>query len=739
MLVVASCWTLLAHPICGVARTIQTETIVNETSASSEQFSEENMGNLSDNQYTNQSNTGSNDHSSLEEEPNEFSDYLNIEDETTATDKSKKDIEMTGYFGTTEWVFSSNGDLRISSGKFDSGKFGSKGTFFSDTDKGDVKRIIFEGKVTANKNSSSLFQYFGSSLSKHGIKFVNLENFDTSEVENMSYMFAAFNSSYDAAGGSLDLSTFDTSKVTNMEGMFSGCTMLTNLNLSSFDMSNVTEKDDMFFGTLPRILTLGNKVNLSSDINLKNIPVTDNYTGKWANVGNGSIEVPAGEIRWTSEELVENYKSDNADTYVCEALGSAQVRYFDVATRRAIPGVPADMLTGIVGEQYEVAEKEVQGFKFKEYNPAPIGVFQNGSAENIVAWYIKNSANILVKNSTIYVGDEWNPENNFIKATDSEENDVPFNNISVDSSDVDVTNPGEYEVIYSYEDISVTSYVIVKENKAAVNVRDSILYIGEDSFWEPEDNFDSAFDKDGNIVKLSDIAVDDSQMDDPNITKPGEYDIKYSYAGKTSVAHISVREVKLALNVHDSTIYVGDKWKAEYNFDSAFDKDGNPVLLNSVTVSGNVDTNVVGIYPVTYSYLGISKIVEVSVKDKTLGLNVPETVDFGTYRLGDENKDLAWNKENIIEVQDEFNLGWQLVVSLLNTNHLDVSQYLFYNKQNIDMNGIEVSTGTGTEEISQNFQKEKTIYFDYSNVKGLREDKATLEWTLTPSIKGVEE
>ena len=47
---------------------------------------------------------------------------------------------------------------------------------------------------------------------------------------------------------SLDLSNFNTSKITDMTYMFNRCKSLTNINLSSFDTSNVSSLYDAFAG-----------------------------------------------------------------------------------------------------------------------------------------------------------------------------------------------------------------------------------------------------------------------------------------------------------------------------------------------------------------------------------------------------------------------------------------------------------------------------------------------------------
>lgn len=107
-----------------------------------------------------------------------------------------------------------------------------------------IQELRIEGKMRLPKDSSYLFHYpdnpyyntsnLNSSWIMHIIGF---ENMDTSDVENMRYMFCT---DYD-----LDLSTWNTSKVTNMQGMFSGCSGNITFG-ANFDTSNVTDMSHMF-------------------------------------------------------------------------------------------------------------------------------------------------------------------------------------------------------------------------------------------------------------------------------------------------------------------------------------------------------------------------------------------------------------------------------------------------------------------------------------------------------------
>ena len=97
-------------------------------------------------------------------------------------------------------------------------------------------------KVYLNTNSSMMF-FSGESEQKiKNILELDLSNFDTSKVANMSHMFNGMRNLT-----TLNLSNFNTSNVTNMGGMFFSMTNLTTLNLSNFDTSKVTNMGSMFY------------------------------------------------------------------------------------------------------------------------------------------------------------------------------------------------------------------------------------------------------------------------------------------------------------------------------------------------------------------------------------------------------------------------------------------------------------------------------------------------------------
>ncbi|WP_270997656.1 bacterial Ig-like domain-containing protein [Listeria seeligeri] len=442
------------------------------------------------------------------------------------------------------------------------------------------------------------------------LKSLDVSNFDTSKVTDMSFMFR-----YLWSIESLDLSNFDTSNVTTMYCMFSQATKLKELNLASFDTKNVTDMTNMFEDNPLREITLGKQFQFQTGTKFPEASGAANlYSGKWVNVAGGTITHPQGNNIWNATELTENYNGLNdSDTYVWEPLASkgVTVEYVDDAGKELHQ---SKQIAGNVGEAYDATTKDflldLDGYSIDdtEMPTNATGTFSD-QAQVVKYVYKKNYLAVNTHDSAIYVGDNWSAEDNFDSALDKDGNSIGFEEVTLDGK-VDTSKPGVYEVSYSYDGVTSVAKVTVKENQTAINMHDSTIYVGDN--WSAEDNFDSALDKDGNSIGFEEVTVD-GKVD---TSKPGVYEVSYSYGGVTSVAKVTVKEIQSAINTHDSTIYVDDNWSAEDNFDSAVDKDGNSINFKNITVVGKVDTSKAGAYEVSYSYDGMVSTAKVTVKPK---------------------------------------------------------------------------------------------------------------------------
>ncbi len=149
----------------------------------------------------------------------------------------------TGTFGTANWSLETTpgnpeyGVLHISAGEFAAGQ-GNWSTHFSD-----IEKIVFDGPVTANEDSSKMFDGLKNLLYIEG-----LEKLDTSAVKNMRQMFYNCKKLVgESAVKSLDLTNFNTENVTTMRSMFGNCNALKQLDLSSFNIKSVITTQAMFY------------------------------------------------------------------------------------------------------------------------------------------------------------------------------------------------------------------------------------------------------------------------------------------------------------------------------------------------------------------------------------------------------------------------------------------------------------------------------------------------------------
>lgn len=100
-----------------------------------------------------------------------------------------------------------------------------------------IKTVTFATRI----QPESVAQWFQDCYNLTAVQ--NLENLDTSRVQDMSAAFARCISLT-----ALDLSALDTSAATDMSGMFKHCFNLTRVDLSSFDTAKVANVKDMFHG-----------------------------------------------------------------------------------------------------------------------------------------------------------------------------------------------------------------------------------------------------------------------------------------------------------------------------------------------------------------------------------------------------------------------------------------------------------------------------------------------------------
>ena len=142
---------------------------------------------------------------------------------------------VTGTFRGMDWVIDENGMLTIS------GQYQYDGTEKEKPNWCDQYYISAKVTATGVKSTYYWFGHDTSGSTQSALRSVDLSEFDTSQVTDMSYMFYECNK---LTG--LDLSHFNTGNVTDMNHMFDFSNGITSLNLSNFNTSNVTDMSCMF-------------------------------------------------------------------------------------------------------------------------------------------------------------------------------------------------------------------------------------------------------------------------------------------------------------------------------------------------------------------------------------------------------------------------------------------------------------------------------------------------------------
>ena len=152
-------------------------------------------------------------------------------------DKFKAQITNVATFHTavpntaTEIVFAFLGDVDLT-GYTKSGSIGDGIDVYAN---GTKYAVVSSKIICAPENSAEFFNDYSA------LATLDLTNFDTSNVTNMSGMFSGC-----AALTTLDLSNFNTANVTDFNNMFYGCSSLTSLDLSNFNTANATSFASMF-------------------------------------------------------------------------------------------------------------------------------------------------------------------------------------------------------------------------------------------------------------------------------------------------------------------------------------------------------------------------------------------------------------------------------------------------------------------------------------------------------------
>ncbi len=173
----------------------------------------------------------------------------------------------------------------------------------------------------------------------------------------------------------------------------------------------------------------------------------------------------------------------------------------------------------------------------------------------------EDKSTLNVKNSQIYKGDTWRPQDNFVSATEKNGSNIPYSITRIRTSGTVETNtPGTYTIHYNSYDASGNilqtqrAVVTVSEDKSELVVKDSQITAG--SNWSPQDNFVSASTKTGINIPYSTTRIQTSGTVNTNVA--GTYPIVYTSHEangdllRTETANVTVIPASVQVNHIDS-------------------------------------------------------------------------------------------------------------------------------------------------------------------------------------------
>ena len=257
-----------------------------------------------------------------------------------------------------------------------------------------------------------------------------------------------------------------------------------------------------------------------------------------------------------------------------------------------------------------------EGYTFTGWSPAVEEMVTKNITYNatwVKNWVPMNAAPVITAtDKTIEVGDEFNPRAD-VTATDEEDGDIT-NKIEILKNDVNVNEPGIYDVTYKVTDTQGASYTttikVTVNPKAAdlnacpvINATDKTLTVGDE--FDPLADVTAEDEEDGDITDK--IEILENEVD---TTKPGKYEVTYKVTDGGGASYVKTITVTVnpkmeplnaapIINAEDKTLTVGDEFDPMADVTATDEEDGN--LTDKIEIKKNdVDTTKPGKYEVTY-------------------------------------------------------------------------------------------------------------------------------------------
>ncbi|WP_295254285.1 immunoglobulin-like domain-containing protein, partial [uncultured Catenibacterium sp.] len=287
------------------------------------------------------------------------------------------------------------------------------------------------------------------------------------------------------------------------------------------------------------------------------------------------------------------------------------------------------------------------GYTFTGWSPAVEEKVTKNITYNatwVMNWVPMNAAPVIkATDKTIEVGDEFDPRAD-VTAKDAEDGDLT-DKIEILKNDVNVDEPGIYDVTYKVTDSKGASYtttikVTVNPKAAVLNAcpvikaTDKTLTVGDT--FDPKADVTAQDEEDGDITDKIEVL-----KNDVDTTKPGKYEVTYKVTDSGGASY--VKTIKVTVNpkmeplnaapiikAEDKTLTVGDTFDPKADVTAQDEEDGD--ITDKIEILKNeVDTTKPGKYEVTYKVTdskgaSYTKSITVTVNPKMEVLNAIPTI-----------------------------------------------------------------------------------------------------------------
>ncbi len=272
----------------------------------------------------------------------------------------------------------------------------------------DIFTVVFHESF-AEARPKSCYAWFSDCVFLKG--FVGMEYLNTSEVSNMSRMFA-----FCSNLSTLDISMFETGSLTNIKEMFINCKNLKSINFGNNNFAQVTSLENLFYGCtwLKEVdLTRFNTSNVTSMYcmfwgceNIETIDLSSFNTQNIAGIGMSAMFSGCKKLttiyvgdEWSNERTM--YLSNNTFYNCFRLVGGNGTRYSEPHQSAYYARVDTNETPGYMTYKKSssgiATQYQTENYEIKRYNLSGQLIKKGSTGVNIIRMNDGNTRKVIIR------------------------------------------------------------------------------------------------------------------------------------------------------------------------------------------------------------------------------------------------------------------------------------------------------------------------------------------------------